>query len=118
MLVFFWNKGTDGRRWNTKHYYHPNCWVAQGLDYLKLNPYVSTGKRGQPKLQLTEEDRRTRYLLLRRKATLDIRLRDARLHGLTERVADLTAKSFDLLLQIAKVGGIPKRWAEDIINDQ
>jgi hypothetical protein len=92
--------------------------VAQGLDYLKLNPYVSTGKRGQPKLQLTEEDRRTRYLLLRRKATLDIRLRDARLHGLTERVADLTAKSFDLLLQIAKVGGIPKRWAEDIINDQ
>jgi len=109
VTVFFWNKGTpDHKGFNTKKYYHPNCWVAQGLDYLTLNPYVPYIRRY--KLELTKEQSKLRYSILHRKSALDQRLRklEDNPNPLTE--AKLNQKIAELMIEIAPIGGIPKKW--------
>ena len=111
VTVFFWNKGTEEHKgFNVKRYYHPDCWVAQGLDYLKRNPYVPYIRK--KKLELTAEQSKQRYSILRRKAAIDQRKRN--LNGdfpdkeLEE--ARLNVKITELMLEIAPIGGIPKKW--------
>ena len=68
--VFFWNKGgPDHKGFNVKKYYHPECWVAQGMDYLKMNPYVPKSKK--PTLALSPEQRKRRKQLINQKASLE-----------------------------------------------
>lgn len=114
--VFFWNKGSeDKRKWNVKIYYHPQCWIDQGLDYLKMNPYVPRTRWSgttRSKNPLTEEERKLRYKLLRRKASIDQRLRNLKA-DYPDRVlveAKLNMDIANLMLEIAKVGGIPRKW--------
>ena len=114
--VFFWNKGSDDKRkWNVRHYYHPQCWIDQGLDYLKMNPYVPRTRWSgttRSKNPLTEEQRKLRYKLLRRKASIDQRLRNMK-SDYPERVlveARLNMDIANLMLEITKVGGIPRKW--------
>ena len=112
VAVFYWNKGADGRRWNTKQYYHPNCWIEQGLDYLKMNPYVPYVRK--QRLVLNDEDRKLRYMLLRRKSALDQRRRNLK-SDYPEKVlieARLDGKVAELMIQMITVGGIPKKWLE------
>lgn len=111
VTVFFWNKGSpDHKGFNVKRYYHPDCWVAQGLDYLKRNPYVPYVRR--KKLELTPEQSKQRYVILRKKAAIDQRKRN--LNGnypdklLIE--ARLNQKITELMMEIAPIGGIPKKW--------
>lgn len=111
VTVFFWNRGTpDHKGFNIKKYYHPNCWVAQGLDYLDMNPYVPHIRK--EKLKLTPEQSKQRYILLRRKAAIDQRKRN--LEGdFPERMLVeimLDQKITEVMLEIALVGGIPKKW--------
>jgi len=111
VTVFFWNKGADGHRWNVKLYYHPQCWVKQGLDYLKMNPYVPYVRKR--KLELSKEDSKYRYILLRRKAALDQRKRNLKTE-FPDRVlmeARIDAKIAGIMIEIVKVGGVPKKWA-------
>ena len=112
VTVFFWNKGSeDHKGFNVKRYYHPDCWVAQGLDYLAMNPYVPYIRK--VKMELEPEQAKLRYVLLRRKASIDQRIR-----GLSDTpnrlliVARLNQKITDIMLEIAPIGGIPKRWLE------
>ena len=117
VVVFFWNKGQDGRKWNTTLYYHPDCWVAQGLDYLKMNPYVAakrwslTDRRENP---LTVKEKEERNIILRKKASLDQRKRNLKTsypdHALLE--ARIDVQISELMLDMLKVGGIPKKWLE------
>ena len=115
VMVMFWNKGKENsRRWNTKYYYHPQCWVEQGLDYLNRNPYVSY-IRGR-KCTLSKEDGRKRFLLVRRfnrlvqrKATIT---QDYPESSLIE--ANLTKQMLDIMLDVAVLGGVPKNWLEKI----
>ncbi len=108
VTVFYWNKGTESHRgFNVKKYYHPQCWVEQGLDYLKMNPYVPYLRK--PKLELTPEQSKRRYQLLRHKAAVDQRIRklgDGNLLAL----ASLHEKITTIMLEIAEIGGIPKKW--------
>lgn len=110
VVAFYWNKGTDGNKgFNVKRYYHPNCWVEQGLDYLKRNPYSPYIRK--PKLELTPEQSQRRYRLLRRKAALDQRingLKDDSHRLLAE--ARLMEKITIIMLEIASIGGIPRKW--------
>ena len=112
--VFYWNKGTpDHKGFNSKFYYHPDCWVKQGLDYLGKNPYVPVYKGAKP-LPLTPEERARRNILLRRKCSLEQRRRtipvDSPKRQLLE--ARLDIKVVELMLEIAPLGGIPKKWLE------
>lgn len=115
VVVFFWNKGGEGRRsFNVKHYYHPQCWVEQGLDYLRMNPYIPH-KRG-PKPKLGAEDRRKRFLLVRRKNALEQRKRKLKAEY-PDRVlleAKIDEQIMDIVLEVIKLGGVPKTWVEKL----
>lgn len=110
VTVFWWSRGSpDHKGYNVKKYYHPNCWVAQGLDYLKMNPYVPYIRK--KKLELSPEQSKQRYSILKRKAAIDQRKRG--LEGRPDRVAAealLNMKIAELMIEIASVGGIPKKW--------
>jgi len=113
VTVFFWNKGSeDSRRWNTKFSYHPQCWVNQGLDYLGRNPYVPQIREKKP--TLCEEDRRKRYLLVRRFHKADQMMKNCNHSDPDSLLAEirLTQQVIDIMLEVATVGGVPKSWAE------
>jgi len=107
--VFFWNKGNEEKRgWNSKYYYHPDCWVAQGLDYLERNPYVPNP--GRKRMELEPEQKAKRLKILRRKASLEQRRQKAT--GLM--LAHIETLIAGLLEEIVEVGGIPKSWPETL----
>ena len=110
VTVFFWNKGgPDHKGFNIKKYYHPDCWTGQGLDYLKMNPYVPYIRK--KKLELTPEQAKLRYVLLNRKASIDQRKRG--LNGNPNKAmleAELNVRIAELMVEIAPIGGIPKKW--------
>lgn len=110
VAVFFWNKGADGRRWNYQRCYHPECWLKQGYDYLDRNPYVPTA--GRPKLKLTEEQGRERYLIIRRYHALVQRFNQLGAEAELIKTLELECRMSDLMLEIQKVGGVPKKWLE------
>ena len=115
VTVFFWHKGDeDHRQWNKKLYYHPQCWVGQGLDYLKMNPYVPYVRK--PKAKLSEEQRKQRAALLNRKCSLEQRRRNVK-SGYPDRLlveARLDRQIAELMMEMIPVGGIPKRWLEQL----
>lgn len=86
------------------------------MDYLNMNPYHVAGERG-PKRRFTKEESGQRYILLRRMAAL--RQRRKRLTAdypdklLVE--ARIEEREAATMLEIAKVGGIPKRWLERLV---
>jgi len=115
VAVLFWNKGNpDSRRWNVQICYHPQCWVDQGLDYLNRNPFVPH-RRGV-KSKLSEEDRKKRYLLVRRFHALEQRKKNSKLDYPDNLLMDsrLTKQMTDIMLDMVKVGGIPKSWVEKL----
>lgn len=109
--VFLWRKGEDGvRKWNMKFYYHPQCWLDQGLDYLKMNPYVPYKRDRQ--LPLTERQQDIRRSILRRKASIEQRRRNLK-SDYPDRIlveARMDKDIAELMVKIIKVGGIPPKW--------
>lgn len=113
--IFFWNKGNpDSRKWNTNYSYHPQCYIDQGMDYLNRNPYVSSYKGRRP--VLSEEDRRKRFLLIRKFHALDQRRRNCN-HSFPDSILTdirLTEQMVEIMLELATVGGVPEAWAEKL----
>jgi len=114
VTVFFWNKGNENsRRWNTKRFYHPQCWVAQGLDYLERNPYVPQHRVKKP--TLCEEDRKKRYLLVRRfHKALQMRKNCNNYPDNILTEIRLTQQMVEIMLEVVTLGGVPKGWAEKL----
>lgn len=121
VTVFFWNKGSEeSRKWNTKQYYHARdkgnryCWIEQGLDYLTMNPYIPYTRH--KKAKLTERQTKMRVVLLRRKAALDQRKKKVK-SDYPDRVlidARLNKQIAELMVKIAPIGGVPKKWLENL----
>ncbi|KKN53777.1 hypothetical protein LCGC14_0598700 [marine sediment metagenome] len=113
VAVIFWNRGNaDSRKWNSYYKYHPQCWIDQGLDYLKRNPYVP--QRRVRKQILCEEDKRKRFLLVRKFHKI-IQMRKNCNHSYPDHVLTdirLTQQMLDIILEIATLGGVPKLWTE------
>ena len=115
VTVFFWMKGDEReRRWNIKNYYHPQCWGENGLDYLKLNPYVPYVRK--QRLELGDDKRKQRYCILRKKAMLEQRKQklNPSNEGYTLAKVRLEEKISKLFSEIALVGGIPRKWVDTI----
>lgn len=111
VTVFFWNKGNpDSRGWNRSYSYHPQCWIEQGLDYLNRNPYVPQHREKKP--ALCEEDRRKRFLLVRRFHKAEQMRQGGNYPDNVLAEARLTQQMIDIMLEVATIGGVPKSWAE------
>ena len=112
VTVFFWNRGEDGNRtWNVKFFFHPQCWLDQGLDNLRRNPYVPQVRVKKP--TLCEEDRRKRYLLVRQFHKAEqVRKNSGKYPDFLLVEARLTQRMVDIMLEVATIGGVPKSWAE------
>lgn len=115
VTVFFWNRGNENsRKWNNTYSYHPECWIKQGLDYLERNPYIPQHRNKQP--NLTVEDKRKRFLLIRKFNSL-VQRKKHNYHNYPDTVLDdikLTQKQVDIMLEVAVLGGVPKGWAEKL----
>lgn len=112
VVVFFWNKGNDGKRWNVQNCYHPVCWLRQGYDYLERNPYVPYIHSGRQvvKARTSDEDRRKRYLLTRRFHSL-VQRRNKLSNGSNPIVQlKLECQMSEIMLEMQKIGGVPKKW--------
>jgi len=91
-------------------YFHPQCWVDNGMAYLNNNPYTP-GIRGRKKLPMSSEDARKRYLLIRRynrfkqrknglKKFPDDILESIRLESEMDKIAE----------EMRDIGGTPAKW--------
>ena|SRR3972149_6901442 len=112
VAVFFWNRGATGQKWNTQQCFHPQCWVEQGLDYLRKNPFVPVQK-GRRRSSLTNEERRERFLITRRYHALV--QRKGQLSDNIEHILvgfRLEEQMSELMLEMQRLGGVPKKWLE------
>jgi len=108
-----WRKGNPNtRKWNIRLYWHPKCYMAQGMQYLKDNPYVAPGNRGRPKLQLSEEDTRRRRLILCKKAAVDQRTKELKAQFPDNLLIEARARKRveELAKELEGIGGVPKSW--------
>jgi len=122
VVVIFWNKGEEGnRKWNVHLYFHlerengQHCWVEQGKDFLKKNPFIPHA-RGR-KSVLSAEDRRKRFLLVRRFNALYQRKQNI-LAGYPDRLLieqGLNEQMVGITLDMINLGGVPKSWAEKMM---
>jgi len=113
VIAKYWNKGNEERRgWNILKFYHPQCWVESGLNYLRMNPYQPRGAKRGPKPKLPPAESRERHLLIRRwhkigqmRKELDMNYPDRVLRELVldERAAEIEAR-------LEKLGGVPSGW--------
>jgi len=111
---------SDGstRRWCVRLYWHPHCWVNEGLAYLETHPYQPANK-GRPPLALSETAKNERLKLLRARARTMQFIRQ-RLDGgaswTDPAVIRLVEKLISLCDQIIPLGGMPKSWLKPIVE--
>jgi len=103
-----------GQRTESKRiYWHPNCWLEDGLS--KLSQYESP-VRGRKKLDLSSEDAALRQKLLQRIASYNWRIR--RYEGSTNgkeyslKIARLSIDIELLSRQLEGLGGRPDKWSK------
>ena len=93
-------------------YFHPQCWIDNGMAYLNNNPYTP-GVRGRKRLSLTPKDARSRFLLIRRYNTL--KSRKAKLTIFPDSILEsmnLERRMAKIVKDMEKLGGIPPKWLE------
>ncbi len=67
-------------------------------------------------MELEPKQKRQRYILLRRKAALDQRIRNLK-SDYPDRIlveARIQMKIAELIIEITPLGGVPKRWVETL----
>jgi hypothetical protein len=109
--VFYRSK--EGRTWNAAVLYHPECWLAAGLQFLKDNPFIP--EQPEPDRQeLTEQQKTQRKGILRKYASLRQRQRKLKVDNPRYPVlyANLEAQIAGLMIELLQLGGIPKKWAD------
>lgn len=105
-----------GSRRTYRQYFHPQCWVDNGMAYLNANPYTP-GIRGRRGLNLAPEDARKRHLLIRRYNTLKQRKRLGG-PGNLKLINWLSPRMDRIMEEMKNVGGIPKSWLATPMKEQ
>lgn len=93
------------KKWTLNFYWHPDCWVEQGIAEMEKRPVIET--RGRKSLPLTAEIQEKRICLLKRRASVIQRLKRE-----TDpvKVLHLGEMLEDLKEEIKPLGGVPKTW--------
>ncbi len=105
-----WRKHGQATRWSYKFYWHPQCWVEQGLIGLRSRPRVSPFRGAITNRDITPEDKTTRLRLLQKRANIVQRMKKAGIEQNLDLLISLQEKLEELIPEIEKVGGVPKGW--------
>lgn len=97
-----------GRTFTRVKMYHPECWMAQGMQYLDTHPYVP--KLGRPRLNLSLEDRAARKKLLMQHGQYLYRYRKYMEEGRVVPAVEQYLKAVQLREEIEPLGGVPRSW--------
>lgn len=104
-----WAVKGEKLRFTKRYYWHPDCWIQDGLNYLEQHPYSAEGK-GRPRLAMSEGDKKKRYKVLSRRADLMRQLRGAVESGDANQILKVYERMEKLKPEIEKLGGIPESW--------
>jgi len=94
-----------------KTYFHPQCWVENGLAYLERNPYTPAA-RGRKRSNLSFVDNQKRRKILARFASYQQSLRKIVGDSPRDKAAKvrINNKVNGLVDEITKLGGVPVSW--------
>ena len=99
----------NGRKYEM--HFHPDCWINNGLDYLRQHPYVIT-RQGRKRLPMDSEVATKRKELLKKHAMLVQQKKrvKARYPDNLIPLLRLDAKIGKLVEEIEDYGGAPPSW--------
>ena len=92
---------------------HLHCWVKDALDWLEKHPYKHHGGAGRPKLNLSDEQKKSRLKLLMARNNIVYKQRRLAMLRPELAIAKQTAiqeKIYAICIQLASLGGAPKSW--------
>jgi len=95
-------------KWRHRKSWHPQCWIDEGIDYAQRNPKPET--RGRKTLQLKDEDRKRRFRILARRASIIQRAKIAYSKGNFNALAKYGEQLEQLKEEIKPLGGVPESW--------
>jgi hypothetical protein len=104
-----WRKMGEVKKWTFWMYWHPQCWVEEGLvavSKMRYNP----GNKGRKPKEITYIDKKARNKILCRRAAFVQRMRQAMDDGNIDRVLRLHTAMSKLNKEIEQYGGIPESW--------
>jgi len=123
-------EGGDARRWVIHFRWHAqkapevlglypvNCWMQEGLEYLKAHPYEET--RGRKQLPLAKEQKEARLKILRQRARLVQKLKTL-MEAYDQEEAHLSQEDLNYMIRVGSqieelkeriepLGGVPPSW--------
>jgi len=112
VVLFFWNKGLEGRKWNVQICFHPQHWLDQGMDYLNRNPYTPHRSTGRKPIPIDVESKRKRFLITRRYHAFLQRLNKLDDGSDPLKALRIESQMVELMSEMLTVGGVPKKWLE------
>ena len=99
-----------------RFYWHPDCWVKQGLDKLHMDGYCST-ETYRALNELTPEQKKLRSVLQRKWHTSLSRLSNALEDGKIDVSIRLVERMEKIKKDITDCGGVPKKWWKELQID-
>ena len=95
-------------KWKIRRNWHPDCWIEQGIVALEKKVFVEN--RGRIKLSLTDEQRKKRFKIMARRASVLQRIKKEVDTGNIENMIHLGMMLNKLKDEIEPYGGVPKTW--------
>ncbi len=113
VIVKIWKRGSEVKRFVTVLFFHPQCWIEQGIEAAKKRPAVEN--RGRHRTAMLDEVREKRIKILRRRASIVQRIRYAMdsTPPNFDKVSYLGEKLGELVDEIRPLGGVPESWGEE-----
>jgi hypothetical protein len=104
-----WRRHGIVNKWSFMYYWHPQCWIDEGMVHLMKVPY-SSSKTGRKPNDISYNDKIERNKILRRHAAFIQRIRLAMDEGKVDKVLRLYASMEKLKAEIMQYGGVPEKW--------
>lgn len=95
-------------KWRFNRYWHPECWIIQAKQKVEGKEYQET--RGCKKMEIGEEDRKKRFKILARRASVLQRIKIAVGKEDYVNIVHLGEMLEKLREEIEPLGGIPAAW--------
>jgi hypothetical protein len=101
------------RGYYIRMYWHPECYLKQGMDYLESIPYEPTTRSpgpGRPAIDLSHTDRLKRRALIVKFSRLRDRREEVAELGLLWMLDKLDKTAWVIMAEMKTLGGVPTSW--------